>query len=119
MVADRNDPLPFVVGGLKWPDAHAAVEPPPAFVDQLPVAVFATDASGAIVWANRRAEELWAGAGANNDDRRPLAARSLGLVGPLSRVLATGEPIGGVEAIIQHPSGTRAFATASIQPVKT
>src|SRR5690348_5075980 len=107
MSGSRNDTLPFVVGDLKWPEAHAASEAPPAFIDTLPVAIFATDGDGAVVWANHRAEELWPGEAVPDDDRRLLAARSLGLVGPLSRVLATGEAISGVEASIQRTRGPR------------
>jgi hypothetical protein len=36
----------------------------------------------------------------------------------LSRALTTGEPINGVEAIIERRDGSRSFAVAAIQPVR-
>src|SRR4029077_13162948 len=88
----------------------------------LPVGIFATDARGAVVWANHRADELLGSEPTRpggDPDRRLLAARSLGLVGPLSRVLATGQAIAGVDIIVERRAGARSFATASIQPLKT
>ena len=119
MAANRNSPLPLVVGDLRWPDVHPAIDLPPAFVDLLPVAIFATDPTGAVTWANRRADALWGrDVGGARDDRRVSPARTLGLDSFLSRALTTGEELNGVETIIERCDGSRSFAVAAIQPVK-
>lgn len=100
---------------------------PGEFVELLPVAAYACDASGRLLWFNRRAEALW-GRRPHIGDGRELYCGSHRLFfdgreisrdeTPMARVLTTGEAVDGVEGILERLDGTRVRAMVHISPVK-
>jgi PAS domain S-box-containing protein len=99
----------------------------PALLDVLPIAIYACDAEGRILWFNRRAVELWGRTPVVGDaaerycgsyklwfDGRPIARDET----PMACVLRTGEPVHGVEAKVGRPDGTFVWATVHIDPVR-
>jgi PAS domain S-box-containing protein len=103
------------------------LDAPPEFVDLLPVAAYACDASGRVLWFNYRAEALWGRAPRLDDDSelfcgsyRPFFdAREIGRhETPMAHALKTGEAVDGVEGIVERPDGSRVWAMVHIAPVK-
>jgi PAS domain S-box-containing protein len=105
---------------------RAALEAPPDFLENLPVAIYACAADGRIRWYNSRAVELW-GRTPRTDD---IVERFCGsyrlyfegrLIGrdecPMAHVLRTGEAVRGVEAKVERPDATCIWATVHIEPV--
>lgn len=105
----------------------AVLDSPPEFLNILPVAIYACDAAGRILWFNQRAVDLWGRAprvGDNTElfcgshrlyfDGRQTAREET----PMACVLRTGEAIHGAEGIVERPDGTRVWATVHIDPVK-
>jgi len=95
-----------------------------AFLDTLGVAVYMTDAKGAITYFNeaavalwgRRPElgELWSGSWRLYwPDGRPMAHNE----GPMATALNEDRPIRGVEAELERPDGTRAVFMAYPTPL--
>jgi PAS domain S-box-containing protein len=104
-----------------------ALEVPPDYLEKLPVAIYACDSAGRILWFNNRAAELWG--------RTPLIAEDAELFcgsyrrfcqgreiskeeTPMAVVLRTGIAIQDVEGQVERPDGSRAWATFHIEPVK-
>ncbi len=79
----------------------------PSFLEQLPVAMYACDATGRLLWYNRRAEQLWG--------RTPLVGE--GAEAPLDQVLRTGIAVRDAECLFERPDGSRIWATVQIEPV--
>lgn len=100
---------------------------PGDFVELLPVAAYACDAFGRIVWFNRRAADLW-GRTPRVGDGSELYCGSHRLVfdgkeigrdeTPMAHVLRTGEPVDGAEGIVIRPDGSQVRAMVHITPVK-
>ncbi len=100
---------------------------PPAFVELLPVAAYACDAHGQILWFNQRAAELW-GRRPRIGDNTELFCGSYKLYfggraiareeTPMARVLKSGEPVQGMEGIVERPDGSRVAAMVHAAPVK-
>lgn len=44
---------------FQFPLGSTALDVPPDFLEKLPVAIYACDAAGRILWFNSRAAELW------------------------------------------------------------
>jgi PAS domain S-box-containing protein len=115
------------LGGL-GPLARGALQNPSAeFLEQLPLAIYACDAAGRILWFNARAAELWGRAPRASDDSElycgsyelyfdgRLTAREQT---PMAEVLRTGVPIDDVEARIERPDGSQIWIAAHITPVE-
>src|SRR5512147_2352279 len=104
------------------------IDRPPALIEALPLAAYACDAKGRVRWFNAKAAVLWGRAPAIGDhaelfcgsyrlwtlDGRPLGRGQT----PMAHVLATGVAIGGVEAVVERPDGSRITAMVHIEPIK-
>jgi PAS domain S-box-containing protein len=103
------------------------LEAPPELIEMLPVAAYACDASGRVLWFNRRAVALWGRAPRVGDDtERFCGSLRLYFDGreirreetPMARVLSSGEPVHAAEGIVERPDGSRVWAMVHIEPVK-
>jgi PAS domain S-box-containing protein len=121
VVGDRDwEPFRFARG-------FTALDVPPDFLEKFPVAIYACDAAGRILWFNSRAAELWG--------RRPLIADgSETFCGsyrrffngqqisnretPMAQVLRTGIAVRGVEGQVERPDGSRTWVMIHIEPIK-
>jgi PAS domain S-box-containing protein len=74
-------------------------------LDFLPVAVYTCDNEARITYFNTAAERLWG--------YRP----DIGEKSPMETVLASGQPLTDVEAVVQRPDGTRFHALVSSNPI--
>jgi PAS domain S-box-containing protein len=93
----------------------------------LPLAAYACDASGRILWFNSRAVDLWGRTPKLSDDDE-LYCGSFRLVfdgreisrseTPMAHVLRTGETIDGVQGIVIRPDGSKVRAMVHISPTK-
>ena len=99
----------------------------PDFIEKLPVAIYACDRQGRILWFNARAVALWGRTPRIGDDtERFCGSYKLQFRGrqitreetPMAAVLKTGIPIRGVEALVEGPDGLRIWATVHIEPVE-
>lgn len=95
-------------------------------IETLPLAIYACDAAGRILWFNSRATELWGRTPAVGDDsERYCGSYRLYFNGrqishsetPMAHVLATGEAIRGVEGRVVRPDGSCIWAMVHIEPV--
>jgi PAS domain S-box-containing protein len=100
--------------------------PPADFVEQLPIAAYACDARGRILWFNSRAAELWGRSPCIDDDGelfcgsyklffdgRPMSRRQT----PMAEVLRTGMPIRGAERRLERPDGSQIWTVADVAPI--
>src|SRR5215472_6582197 len=107
----------------------AALAVSPEFLEKLPVAIYACDAEGRILWFNARAAKLWGREPRIGDeietycgsprlyfdfDGRPTTRQQ----SPMGTVLSTGRAIRGVEAKLERPDGSSIWATVHIEPVE-
>jgi PAS domain S-box-containing protein len=100
--------------------------PSPGFLEQLPIAIYACDARGRILWFNARAAELW-GRSPRIGDESELFCGSHKLFfdgrlisreqSPMAEVLRTGIPIRGVEGRVERPDGSHIWAAVHIAPI--
>jgi PAS domain S-box-containing protein len=99
---------------------------PPDLIDLLPVAIYACDAQGRVLWFNGLAVELWGRAPRIGDDTELFCGSyKLHFNGrvierhetPMSQVLRSGEPIRGVEGVVERPDGSRLWAMVNIDPI--
>src|ERR1700704_5560028 len=101
--------------------------PSPAFLEQLPIAIYACDARGRLLWFNARASELWGRSPRVGDDSelycgsyklyfdgRPTSRDQT----PMAEVLRTGIPIRGVEARVERPDGSHIRAVVHINAIR-
>lgn len=106
---------------------HPLLSVPPDLLELLPVAIYACDREGHLLWFNQRAVSLWGrepcagpagdlfcGAHALFIDGRRIGRRR----NPMAQVLATGEPIDAVDAEVERPDGSRRRVTAQFGPVR-
>jgi PAS domain S-box-containing protein len=111
---------------LAFAGHSTSLEVPPDYLEKLPVAIYACDAAGRILWFNNRAAQLWG--------RTPLIAEDAELFcgsyrrffdgreiskeeTPMAVVLGTGIAIQGVEGQVERPDGSRSWAMVHIEPV--
>jgi len=103
------------------------VSPPPAMLENLPVAIYACDAMGRILWFNGKAVELWGRTPALRDDSELFCGSYRLQFGgrwitraetPMAHVLQTGDAVHGVEALVERPDGSRIWATVHIDPIR-
>jgi len=100
--------------------------PSAAFLDQLPVAIYACDAAGRILWFNAQAVALW-GRAPRLRDHGELYCGSYGLCRdgqiatpeqtPVAQVLRTGAPVRGAEVSLERPDGSQVRVLAYVAPV--
>jgi PAS domain S-box-containing protein len=100
--------------------------PSAEFLQQLPVAMYACDAAGRILWFNQRAAELWGRSPRIGADCElycgsyklyfdgALTAREKT---PMAEVLRTGVPIHGIEGRVERPDGSHVWTVVHIAPV--
>lgn len=105
----------------------ALLNVPSEFLELLPIAAYACDAAGRILWFNERAAALWGREpGLGDDSERFCGSYRLFFGGreisheeaPMAAVLRTGEPVHGAEGQVERPDGSRVWATVHIEPVK-
>jgi PAS domain S-box-containing protein len=100
---------------------------PPAFIEMLPIAIYACDADGRVLWFNQRAADLWGRSPTLGDDTELFCgSHKLFFDGrqvargetPMAWALKTGNPVRGKEGLFERPDGSRVWATVHIEPVK-
>ena len=105
----------------------AALAVPSSFIEKLPLAIYACDAQGRVLWFNSRAVEIWGRPPRVADDsERFCGSHRVYFNGrrisrhetPVANVLATGTPLRGVERQMERPDGSRVWTTAHVEPVK-
>ena len=105
----------------------SALEVAPDFIEMLPLAIYACDSAGRILWFNTRAADLWGRSPRIGDDSerycgsyrvyfqgRPVSRAET----PIAGVLRTGIPVQGVEGRVERPDGSSVWAMVHIEPVK-
>jgi PAS domain S-box-containing protein len=116
--------LPFAADRL---DLHRILDAPPEFVELLPLAAYACDVAGRVLWFNRLASELWGRSPRIGDDTERFCGsyrlffdgREIGREEtPMAHAIRTGEPVRGVEGIVERPDGSRVWSMVHILPVK-
>jgi PAS domain S-box-containing protein len=92
-------------------------------LETLPVALYVCDLDGRLTHYNRRAVALWGRAPeAHAADRggatffRPDG--TYGADGPMAAVLRGGEPVDGLETVIERPDGTNLTCLVNIAPLR-
>ncbi len=99
----------------------------PEIIELLPIAAYACDAAGRVLWFNRRAAELWGRMPRIGDDTEPFCGSYKLYFGgrrierdetPMATVLRSGQPIHGAEGVVERPDGSRIWATVHIDPVR-
>jgi PAS domain S-box-containing protein len=121
-----DEPTQTEIGGIAKSGCTAsALQMSPDFIEKLPVAIYACDMRGRIVWFNARAVALWGRTPRADEDvegfggtyrfegRRITPEETL-----MSAVLKTGISIRGIEGVVERPDGSRIWMTAHIDPVK-
>ena len=98
----------------------------PGLIELLPVAAYACDRAGRILWFNKRAADLWGRTPRIGDDSE-LYCGSHRLIfdgreisrseTPMAHVLRTGETVDGAKGIVIRPDGSRLNAMVHIAPV--
>ena len=103
------------------------LDAPPAFLELLPLSIYACDADGRILWFNRRAVELWGREPRIGDDEeRFCGSYKVYFDGrlishaetPMADVLRTGEPVRAATGLVERPDGSQVWAMVHIDPVK-
>jgi PAS domain S-box-containing protein len=114
---DGIGPLAKLLGGFP-----RILEAPSAIIEMLPLAIYACDSAGRLLWFNRSAVELWQLAPPPGE----ASAFKLYLAGgedkagesPIDRVLETATPVLAAHATVERPDGSRIPVTAHVQPVE-
>ena len=109
----------LALGGWRSPSAE--------FLEQLPVAMYACDAAGRVLWFNARAAEFWGREPrVGHDSELYCGSYKLYFDGrlvtreqtPMAEVLRTGVPISGIEGRLERPDGSHVWAVVHITPVE-
>src|SRR6185312_10798476 len=107
--------------------AISALDVAPDFIEKLPVAIYACDAEGRVLWFNARAAELWGRTPLiGSDSERYCGSHKLYFDGrpisrdetPMASVLRTGVAVRGVEGKVERPDGSCAWAVVHIEPIE-
>ncbi len=121
----------FAPMGPEWV-AHfgripAILQAAPKFLDKLPLAIYACDGDGRILWFNARAAELWGRKPRIGDDTEKYCGSYKLYFGgreiareetPMAAVLRTGIPVRDVEGKVERPDGSSIWAMVHIEPVE-
>lgn len=114
-----------VLADLATPSALRA--PPSDFLDVLPLAIYACDADGRILWFNQRATELWGRTPkVGHDNEKFSGSHKLYFSGrlisrdetPMANVLRTGVAVRGLEGKVERPDGSTILAVVHIEPIE-
>lgn len=107
-------------GALSLPDtAFWPLQVPPSFIEILPVAIYACDKAGRVLWFNRKAAELWGRRPRIEDDAQLFCGSYKLIFGareispaetPMTIALRTGRPIQGAEGILKRFDGSQIWA---------
>ena len=98
-----------------------------ALIEHLPVAIYACDAGGRILWFNSRAAALWGRSPRIGDDSELFCGSyKLFLDGqpisreqtPMAEVLRTGVPIRGMEGRVERPDGSCVWTVVHVAPIR-
>lgn len=121
-----SETSPLLPGRLPH-GAELLLHAPAEFAELLPVAAYACDADGRILWFNSLAARLWGRAPRIGDVterfcgsyRLHFNGRNIGRAEtPMAQAIATGQPVQGVEGVVERPDGSRVWAMVHILPVK-
>ena len=102
-------------------------KPPVEFIEKLPLAIYACDAEGRILWFNARAAKLWGREPRIGDDsERYCGSCKLYFNGrqtareetPMAAVLRTGVAVREAQGLVERPDGSAIWAMMHIEPVK-
>jgi len=105
----------------------ANLQATPDFIEKLPLAIYACDRQGRILWFNARAAELWGRKPKVGDDsEKYCGSYKLYFQGreitreetPMATVLRTGIPVRGAEGKVERPDGSAIWAMVHIEPVE-
>jgi PAS domain S-box-containing protein len=100
---------------------------PPDFLDMLPVAIYACDRQGRLLWFNSRAVEIWGREPRTRDENEKYCGSyRLYFDGneiarhetPMAAVLRTGIAMHGIEGRVERPDGSSVWTMIDIAPVK-
>lgn len=100
---------------------------PASFIELLPVAAYACDSQGRVLWFNRLAAKLWGRSPRIGDltelfcgsYRLFFAGREIGREEtPMAHAIKTGEAVQGVQGVVERPNGSRVHTMVHILPVK-
>lgn len=104
-----------------------ALEALPDLIEVLPIAIYACDVEGSVLWFNGRAAEIWGrrprigsqpekhtGAYRVYIDGREMARHETAM----ASVLKNGSPIRAFESQLERPDGSRVWVTTHVEPVK-
>lgn len=104
-----------------------ALRASPEFLEKLPLAIYACDAEGRILWYNQKAVDLWGNAPRIGDNNEKYCGSYKVYVGgqlipraevPMAQVLRTGVAVHGLEGKVERPDGTYTWAMIHIEPIE-
>jgi len=102
-----------------------ALEAMPELIEILPVAVYACNVEGRLLWFNSRAVDLWGRLPRISDEKYTGAYRVFveGEERPpeqtlMAQTLSTGTPLRAVESQLERPDGSRVWITTHLEPVR-
>ena len=114
-------------GLARFARTAAALQASPEFLEKLPLAIYACDADGRLLWFNTRATELWGRTPRLGDeadlfcgshklylDGRPITRDET----PMASVLRSGVAVRGVEGLVERPDGSSIWCMVHIEPVE-
>jgi PAS domain S-box-containing protein len=109
-----------------FPRRAATLQVSPDFIEKLPIAIFACDAHGRILWFNARAAELWGRRPKIGEGEKYWGSYKLYFQGreitreesPMATVLRTGIPVRGAEGKVERPDGSSIWTIVHIEPVE-
>jgi hypothetical protein len=96
-----------------------ALDAPPDLLEMLPVAIYAGDAQGLVLWFNNRAVDIWGRTPQTGTDSEKFCGSYRLYFGgkqicreetPMAQVLRRGIPIRGVAGEVERPDGSRVWA---------
>jgi PAS domain S-box-containing protein len=108
-------------------DPRCLLGAPPSVLEALPVATYACDTAGRILWFNRKAVEVWGRAPRVGADGERFCGSHGWLINgrrigreqtPMAFVLKTGTAVHGVEGTVERADGSQVSVTMHIDPVK-
>ena len=109
------------------PNSARDLQTPPDFIERLPLAIYACDAEGHILWFNARAVQLWGRTPLVRDESEKFCGSYRLYFGsqqisrketPMASVLRSGIPVCGAEGKVERPDGSCIWAMVHIEPVE-